>query len=98
MASLGKFVKTVHISYPRNGLILKQRLNLNFNTVSSVLIANLCPRLGQIVHCFGSTFWYEFLLDLEATYTLEKKIDLLVLLVTEEHRRIVQFRLISSKD
>ena len=27
----------------------------------------LCPRRDQIAHCFGSTLWYEFLLDLEAS-------------------------------
>ena len=54
-----------------------------------------CPRLGQIARCFGSTLSYEFLLDLEATYILGIKIDLLCLLVTEGHRIIVQFRLIS---
>ena len=38
----------------------------------------------------------EFLFDLEATYILGIRIDLLLLLVTEEHRRIVQPRLISN--
>ena len=61
------------------------------------MVANLlCPRLGQIVHCFGCTLWYEFLLDLEASYILGTKIDFLFLLVTEEQRRIVQFRRISN--
>ena len=92
----GKFVNTVHNFDPRYGLILKQRLNFNFNTVSSAVIANLCPRLGQIVHCFGSTLLYELLLDLVATYILGIKIDFLFLLVTEQHRRIVHFRTISN--
>ena len=52
----------------------------------------LCPRLGQIVYCFGSTLWYEFLLDLEASYFLGIKVDFLFLLVTEENRGIVQSR------
>ena len=39
-----KFVNIVHNSNPRYGLILKQRLNLNFNTVSSVVIANFYVR------------------------------------------------------
>ena len=56
----------------------------------------LCPGLGEIVHCFGSTVLFEFLLDLEATYILGLKIDFLFLLVTEEHGRIVQFRPISN--
>ena len=40
-------------------------------------------------------FYTTFFLDLEATYILGTKSDLLSLLLTEEHRRIVQFRLIS---
>ena len=39
---------------------------------------------------------HEFLLDLEASYILGIKMDFLFLLVTEEHRTIVQFRLISN--
>ena len=41
-----KFVNTVHYSNPRYGLILVQRLNLNFNTVSSFVIANCYVRDG----------------------------------------------------
>ena len=44
MASLTKFVNTVHNSYPRYDLILKQRLSWNFNTVSPVLFANFYVR------------------------------------------------------
>ena len=55
-----------------------------------------CPRQGQIEHCFGSTLWYEFFLVLEAPYILGIKIDFLFLSVTEEHRRMIQFRLISN--
>ena len=50
-----KLVDTVDNSNPRFGLISEQRLNLDFNTISSMFIADLlCPRLGQIVHGFGS--------------------------------------------
>ena len=45
-----KFVNTVHNSNPRYGLVLKQRLNLNFNTVPSVVIANF-----DVLNCSGST-------------------------------------------
>ena len=44
---LNKFVNTVHNSDPRYGLILKQRLNLNFDAVSSVSIANFNVRDWQ---------------------------------------------------
>ena len=88
-----KFVNTVHNSNPRFGLIFKQRLNLDFNTASSVFIANFYVRdWAKIVHCFGSILLYEFLFDLEATYILGIKIDFLLLVVTEEHRRIAQLR------
>ena len=56
----------------------------------------LCPRLVQNVHCFGFILLFQFLFDLEATYTLGTKIDFLFLLVTEGQRRIVQLRLISN--
>ena len=92
-----KFVNTVHSSNPRYGSILKQRLNpeLQYRIFRFDCIL-LCPRRGQVVHCFGSTILYEFLLDLEASYILGIKIDFQLLLVSEEHRRIVQFRLISN--
>ena len=61
--------------------------NLNFNAVPSVVIANFCPRPGQIVHCFGSILLFEFLHDVELSYILGKKIHFLFLLVTEKHRR-----------
>ena len=62
-------------------------------TWTSILYLPLWLQRGQIVHCLGSTLQYEFLPDLEASYILGIKIDFLLLSVTEEHRRIVQFRL-----
>ena len=92
-----RFVNTVHNSNPRFGLIFKQRLNLNFNTVSSVFIAFFVSENGPNrtllwIHPFTRVP----LLDLEATKILGIKIHLLFLLVMEEHRRIVQLRLISK--
>ena len=78
------YVDTVQNSNPRFGLIFQQRFNLDFSTVSSVFVD------------FGSNHLYEFLIDLEATFILGITIDFLLLLVTEEHRRIVQLRLISN--
>ena len=57
----------------------------------------LRPRWVRIVHFFGSTLWYEFLLDLEASFFLGMKIDFFLLLVTEGYRRTVQSRLIYNQ-
>ena len=92
-----KFVNTVHNSNQRYALILKQRLNLNFNTVASVLIANFYVRdWANSYIALDPTLKNEFLLDLEATSILDMKTDFLFLLLTEKQRRIVQIRLISN--
>ena len=94
-----KFVNTVHNSNPRYGLILKQRLNLNFNTVSSVATANFYVRdwAGSYALLWTHSLIRCSLLDLEAIRKFSCiKIDFLFLLVTEEHGSIVQSRPSSS--
>ena len=73
-----KLVNTVHNSNPRYGLILKQSLNQNFNTISSVVIANFYVRDWAKAYIaldppFGTSS--------EASDILGIKIDLLLLLL-----------------
>ena len=92
-----KLVNTVHNSNPRFGLIFEQRLYLDFNTVSSVFIANFYVRDWAMTYiAFDPPCYFSSFFDLEATFVLGIKIELLLLLVTEEYRRIVQLRLISN--
>ena len=87
-----KFVNTVQNSNPRYGLILKQRLNLNFNTVSSVVIANFDVRDGAKSYiALDPTLWYEFHLDLEASYIIGIKIDFILLFVRRAKKNCSNF-------
>ena len=91
------FVDTVHNSNPRFGLAFQQRLNLDFNTICSVVIANfyVLDRAKSYI-ALDPSFCFSSFFDLEAMYILGIKIGSLLLSVTEEHRRIVQLRLISN--
>ena len=88
-------LQRVHNSNPRYGLILKQRLNLIFNTVSSAAIANFYVRdCDKSYIALDPPFYTSSFLISKHRFFFGIKIEILFLLVTEEHRRIVQFWLI----
>ena len=90
-----KLVNTVHNSNPRFGLIFEQ----SWTSILCLpcLLQTFMSETGPWRTSLSTTLfiWVPFF-DLEATFVLGIKIELLFLLVTEEYRRIVQLRLISN--
>ena len=81
-----KFVNTVHYSTSKIWFDLETKMEPKLQyCIFRCDCKLLRPRWVQIVHCFGSTLCYEFLLDLEASFFLGIKIDFFLLLVTEGH-------------
>ena len=92
-----KFVNTVNNSNPRFGLILQQRLNLKFNTVSSVVIANFYVR-GWAKSYIASDPPFDtssFLISRHRTFSEKTSISFFSWW-RKEHRIFVQVRLISK--
>ena len=71
------------------------RWNLNFGTVSIIMIANFCSRLGRFLSCFESILLHESPLHCEAACTLGISVASVVLLF-QEYRSIVLVRQASN--
>ena len=90
-------INTIHDSNPRGGIVFKQRWNLNFDTVSIIMIANFCVQDWADTRILANPSSHtSSLFNFEASCILGINVASVVLLLYQECRSIVLFRQASN--